>query len=259
MVIQEILGDTGALILQVTRIDFVSGMTTNPRVSKNPGHSFYRMHELVAIPFQIKFLKIEKKIGMLKGIYFQQQTDVFNKVSDSFESPKHEGQWVNLPTSPPIYQIHSPSTTTWFSKPVVILDLAQWRLFPQDSQSTVLVFLALVPSGHSLTPWYLWVSPWTASPTWSIHIWYKGWKYVIEMSLIWKEKIQLGVYMGWTRANRDNIDVRGTAGGWRKNINFSWSRLVKLGAPCRKQKTVEPSFYSDIMMLIWISSTGQDN
>lgn len=73
MVIQEILGDTGALILQVTRIDFMSRMTTNPRVSKNPGLislSIYRMHELVAIPFQIKFLKIEKKIGMLKKNIF---------------------------------------------------------------------------------------------------------------------------------------------------------------------------------------------
>lgn len=85
----------------------------------------------------------KKEIGMVKGIYFQQQTDVFNKVSDSFESPKDEGQWVNLPTSPPIYQIHSSSTTTWFSKPVLILDLAQWRLFPQDSQSTVLGLLIL--------------------------------------------------------------------------------------------------------------------
>lgn len=64
MVIQEILGDTGALILQVTRIDFMFKITTNPRASKNAGLlllSIYRMHELVAVPFQIKFLKIEKR------------------------------------------------------------------------------------------------------------------------------------------------------------------------------------------------------
>lgn len=75
---------------------------------------------------------------MLKGIYFEQQTDVFNKISDSFESPEQEGQWVNPLMSPPIHRIHSPSTTTWFSGPIVIPDLAQWWFFPQDSQSTVL-------------------------------------------------------------------------------------------------------------------------
>lgn len=165
---------------------------------------------------QVKFKKYTiKKIGMFKGMYVQQQKDVFNKVSDSFESTKQDGQWASLLIPSPTYWIHSPSPTTWFSRPAVIHDLAQWQFFPQGSQSKVLgtFSLALIPSDHNLISWFIQLLLWTVTSTRCICIWYKEWKYVIEISLIRKEKVWLRVCMGWTWANRCNTDVYGVVGG----------------------------------------------
>lgn len=227
MVIREILEDTGGLILQVTRIDSMFGMTWIQELLRILGRyhfMIYRMHELVASPLQVKFKKIEKKKkGMLKGIYFEQQTDVFNKISDSFESPEQEGQWVNPLTSPPIHRIHSPSTTTWFSGPIVIPDLAQWWFFPQDSQSTVLGLLILsTESFWSQLNSLIFMDVSVDSDFSMIYLYMvQRVKICVEMSLVGKEKIQLGVYTGWTWVNRGSIEVHGIKRVWRKNINFT--------------------------------------
>lgn len=73
MVIREILEDTGGLILQVTRIDSMFGMTWIQELLRILGRyhfMIYRMHELVASPLQVKFKKIEKKDRNVKRNIF---------------------------------------------------------------------------------------------------------------------------------------------------------------------------------------------